>query len=41
MFDKMAKFDMLNQFVTHVGSAIFACPSGIREGSFLGETLLT
>ena len=23
--DKLAKFDMMNQFTTHVGSAIFAC----------------
>ena len=26
IFDKMAKFDMLNQFVTAVGGGMFACP---------------
>jgi deferrochelatase/peroxidase EfeB len=41
MFDKMAKFDMMNQFVTHVGSAIFACPPGCAQGGFLGEALFT
>ena len=32
MFEKMAKFDMLNQFVTHTGGGLFACPGGVREG---------
>ncbi len=41
MFDRMAKFDMLNQFVTHVGSGIFACPPGCADGGFLGEKLLS
>jgi len=39
VFDKMAKFDMLNQFVTHVGGGLFACPGGIAEGAFLGQAL--
>ena len=26
IFDKMAKLDMMNQFVTHVGGGLFACP---------------
>jgi deferrochelatase/peroxidase EfeB len=29
------KFDMMNQFTTHVGSAIFACPPGAKPGSFI------
>jgi deferrochelatase/peroxidase EfeB len=39
IFERMAKFDMLNQFVTHTGSGIFACPPGCTEGGFIGQTL--
>ena len=35
----MSKFDMLNQFATHVGSGLFACPGGIGEGEFVGQRL--
>ncbi|MGF6758612.1 iron uptake transporter deferrochelatase/peroxidase subunit [Paraburkholderia sp. GAS42] len=37
--DKLAKFDLMNQFTTHVGSAVFACPPGARQGSFIGAGL--
>ncbi|APC17889.1 peroxidase [Pseudomonas frederiksbergensis] len=36
---KLATEDIMNQFTTHVGSAIFACPPGVSEGSFIGATL--
>jgi deferrochelatase/peroxidase EfeB len=39
IFDKMAKYDMLNQFVTHTGGGLFACPGGIKEGEFIGQRL--
>ncbi len=39
IFDKMAKFDMLNQFVTHTGGGLFACPGGIGPGEFIGQRL--
>ena len=39
MFDRMAKFDMMNQFVTHTGSAIFACPPGCAKGESIGAAL--
>ncbi len=39
IFEKMAKFDMLNQFVTHTGGGLFACPGGAREGEFIGQRL--
>ena len=39
MFEEMAKFDMLNQFTTHNGSGLFACPAGAREGEFIGAGL--
>ena len=39
IFEKMAKFDMMNQFVTHTGGGLFACPGGIAEGKFIGHRL--
>ena len=39
IFERMAKFDMLNQFVTHVGSGHFACPPGVVAGDYLGQRL--
>lgn len=39
IFDKMSKFDALNQFTTHTGSAIFACPPGAEKGSYIGAPL--
>jgi deferrochelatase/peroxidase EfeB len=40
IFDRMSKFDMMNQFVTHVGGGLFACPGGVREGEYIGQGLL-
>ncbi len=37
--EKLAKFDMMNQFTTHVGSAVFACPPGAKQGSYIGAGL--
>ncbi|MGH6968083.1 MAG: hypothetical protein ACREEN_03130 [Stellaceae bacterium] len=37
--ERMAKFDMMNQFVTHVGGGLFACQSGATEGEFIGQRL--
>jgi len=39
IFDNMAKLDMLNQFVTHVGGGLFACPGGIAPGEYIGQRL--
>jgi len=39
LFERMAKFDMLNQFVTHVGSGLFACPAGAKAGDYIGRAL--
>ena len=32
--------DMMNQYITHVGSGLFAVPPGVREGDYIGSTLL-
>ena len=39
IFEKLAKFDMLNQFATHTGGGLFACPGGIAKGEFVGQRL--
>ena len=39
LFENMSKIDALNQFTTHVGSGLFACPGGVREGQFLAQEL--
>ena len=39
IFEKMAKFDMMNQFVTHTGGGLFACPGGVTEGGYVGQRL--
>jgi deferrochelatase/peroxidase EfeB len=39
MFEKMSRIDPLNQFTTHVGSAVFACPGGVQRGSYIGQAL--
>jgi len=39
IFEKMAKFDMLNQYATHTGGGLFACPGGVGEGEFVGQRL--
>jgi len=41
IFDRMAKQDALNQFTTHTGSAIFACPGGARAREFIGQRLFS
>jgi deferrochelatase/peroxidase EfeB len=32
--------DLLNEYIRHIGSAIFVVPPGASEGGFVGETLL-
>ncbi|MGH7096467.1 MAG: hypothetical protein ACREE4_02265, partial [Stellaceae bacterium] len=39
IFERIAKFDTMNQFVTHVGSGLFACPPGAAPGGFVGQRL--
>ena len=36
---RMAENDALNEYISHTGSAIFACPPGAREGGYVGEGL--
>ena len=32
--------EYLNEYITHVGSGLFACFPGVREGEYLGQRLL-
>ena len=41
IFETMSKFDMMNQFVTHIGGGLFACPPGAAPGHFIGEALFS
>jgi deferrochelatase/peroxidase EfeB len=41
IFSKLAKFDMLNQFATHTGGALFACPAGVTPGEYIGQKLFS
>jgi deferrochelatase/peroxidase EfeB len=37
---RLGSSDALNEYIKHVGSAVFAVPPGARAGSYVGETLL-
>ncbi len=37
--NSLGRVDKLNEYITHRGSAIFACFPGIQKGSYIGETL--
>lgn len=36
---ELARRDLLNEYITHTGSALFACPPGVRDGDYWGSTL--
>jgi len=38
---KLGQFDALNEYIQHVGSAVFAVPGGTRPNGFVGEGLFT
>ncbi|MCM3341445.1 iron uptake transporter deferrochelatase/peroxidase subunit [Paenibacillus sp. MER TA 81-3] len=39
MLSILAQHDALNKYTSHLSSAVFACPPGAQEGSFIGEAL--
>ncbi|MGW1737821.1 iron uptake transporter deferrochelatase/peroxidase subunit [Nocardia sp. NPDC001965] len=39
MQDRLARNDALNEYIQHVGSAVFACPGGPGEGAYWGSDL--
>jgi deferrochelatase/peroxidase EfeB len=40
IFERMSRFDMLNQFVTPIGGGLFAIPAGVRPGQYLAQGLV-
>jgi deferrochelatase/peroxidase EfeB len=36
---RLGQFDALNEYIKHVGSAVFAVPPGTRPGGYVGESL--
>ena len=41
MQQRLAVGDLMNQWITPIGSAVFAIPPGCQPGGFIGEGLLT
>jgi deferrochelatase/peroxidase EfeB len=39
IFDGISKLDMLNQFATHTGGGLFACPPGVSADEYIGQRL--
>jgi deferrochelatase/peroxidase EfeB len=39
IFEKMSRYDMMNQFVTNTGGGQFACPGGAAQGEYIGQRL--
>ena len=37
---RLDELDLLNEWTTPIGSAVFAVPPGCAEGGYIGETLL-
>jgi deferrochelatase/peroxidase EfeB len=38
---RLGQFDALNEYIRHVGSAVFAIPPGAKPGGYVGEALLS
>jgi deferrochelatase/peroxidase EfeB len=38
---RLGTIDALNEYISHVGSAVFAVPPGAKPGGYVGETLLS
>jgi deferrochelatase/peroxidase EfeB len=38
---RLGSNDALNEYIKHVGSAVFTVPPGARQGGYVGETLLS
>ncbi|MGM9987140.1 MAG: iron uptake transporter deferrochelatase/peroxidase subunit [Bacillaceae bacterium] len=40
MLKKLAQGDALNEYIKHIGSAMFACPKGVAKGEYIAQGLL-
>ncbi|WP_042348745.1 iron uptake transporter deferrochelatase/peroxidase subunit [Bacillus massiliigorillae] len=39
MLKKLSQIDMMNEYIKHIGSAMFACPGGIKKGEYVAQRL--
>ncbi len=39
MQQNLARNDAMNEYIKHVGSAVFAVPPGVEDGTYWGSTL--
>jgi deferrochelatase/peroxidase EfeB len=39
--EKLGVHDALNEYIHHVGSALFAVPGGTRSGGYVAESLFS
>lgn len=39
IYQRMSRLDALNQFTTHTGGGLFACPGGVAPSAFVGQAL--
>jgi deferrochelatase/peroxidase EfeB len=39
--NRLGRHDALNEYISHVGSALFACPPGLAPGQRWGDSLFT
>ncbi|GEK29920.1 peroxidase [Kurthia zopfii] len=39
--NSLGRMDKMNEYITHRGSAVFACFPGVKKGSFIGEALFS
>jgi hypothetical protein len=37
---RLARHDALDEYISHTGSAVFACPPGAKTGGYVGSGLL-
>ena len=38
---RLGQNDRLTEYIQHTGSAVFACPPGIKRGDYVGKQLFT
>jgi deferrochelatase/peroxidase EfeB len=39
MLKVLGNQDALNEYISHIGSAMFACPKGVSQGSYIGKDI--
>lgn len=40
MLRMMQNQDLLNEYAVHIGSGLYACPAGLKEGQYFGQSIL-